>query len=278
MQKKHAKKNHIVPGFGLSLGVTMTLLSLIVLIPMVSIVLETSQIGWSDFIAIVLSRRVILSIILSVKTAFMAALINTVFGLIIAWVLVRYDFFGKRLLDGIVELPFALPTAVAGIALANLYSDKGFMGKFFLQFGIKVSYTSLGILVAMTFVTIPFVVREVQPVLAKLDPSYEHAASLLGANSFQVFRMIIFPEIKLPLIVGFSLAFARSMGEYGSVVFIAGNRPFKTEIPSLLIASKLNEHSYPGATSIALILLVFSFVTMLVINIVQHRMQRYVRS
>lgn len=271
------KKNRIIPGFGLSFGITMSILSIIVFIPIIAIFIQTSKIGLDDFLRVALSKRVILSYWLSIRTAFVAAVINAFFGLIIAWVLVRYDFPGKRLLDGLVELPFALPTAVAGIALANLYSDKGFMGQIFINFGIKISYTSLGILVAMTFVTIPFVVREVQPVLEKLDPMYEEAAGVLGATPFMIFRSIIFPEIKLPLFVGFSLAFARSMGEYGSVVFIAGNRPFKTEIPSLLIASKLNEHSYTGATAIALVLLLFSFLTMVIINIAQHRMQKIVK-
>ncbi|MBS7576396.1 MULTISPECIES: sulfate ABC transporter permease subunit CysT [unclassified Enterococcus] len=271
------KKNRVVPGFGISLGITMTMISLIILIPMISIFLQTSKIGIDEFWRIAMSKRVVLSYLLSVKTAFFAALINTVFGLILAWVLVRYSFFGKRFIDGLVELPFALPTAVAGISLANLYSDKGFMGQLLLHFGIKVSYTELGILVAMTFVTIPFVVREVQPVLAKLDPIYEEAASVMGATPFQIFSRIIFPELKFPLFIGFSLAFARSMGEYGSVVFIAGNQPFKTEIPSLLIASQLNEHSYSGATAIALVLLIFSFLVMIVINLIQHQMQRFVR-
>lgn len=270
-------KNRIIPGFGISFGITLSMISLIILIPMISIFLQTSKIGFDEFWRIAMSKRVILSYLLSIKTAFLAALINTFFGLILAWVLVRYEFIGKRLLDGLVELPFALPTAVAGISLANLYSDKGFMGQFFLNFGIKVSYTELGILVAMTFVTIPFVVREVQPVLAKLDPIYEEAAIVMGATPIQTFRRIIFPELKFPLLIGFSLAFARSMGEYGSVVFIAGNQPFKTEIPSLLIASQLNEHSYSGATAIALVLLIFSFLVMIVINLIQHRIQRYVR-
>lgn len=274
MQELKIKRHRLVPGFGLTSGITFFILTLIVLIPLIALVLTSSQLSWAGFIKVALSQRVLLAYWLSIKTAIAAALVNSIFGLIIAWVLVRYDFPGKKILDGLIELPFALPTAVAGIALAYLYSDKGFMGQFLGQFGVKVAYTGLGIFLAMTFVTIPFVVREIQPVLQKLDPIYEEAADVLGARSGMIFRKVIFPELTAPIFIGFSLAFARSLGEYGSVVFIAGNVPGKTEIPALLIVSEINQAQFPAATAIALVLLVFAFLVMLGVNLVQRRLQK----
>ena len=265
------KKVRIIPGFGLSMGVTLSLLSLVVLIPLASLVVFTAKMDLSSIIEVITKPRVVASFKVSLLTALIASLVNAVMGVVLAWVLVRYDFPLKRLLDGMIELPFALPTAVAGISLTSLYADTGLMGKFFAKFGIKVAYTRLGIIVALIFVGIPFVVRAVQPVLEKLDPLYEEAAGILGASRAQIFRKVIFPELRPEIFTGFGLAFGRCLGEYGSVVFIAGNKPFETEITPLIIMSELQEFDYSSATAIALVMLAAAFLILFLVNLIQIR-------
>ncbi len=267
----------IIPGFGLSMGVTVTLLSVIVLIPLASLVIFTAQLSLGDIIAVITRDRVLASFRVSFLTAFVASLINAVMGVILAWVLVRYDFPFKRILDGMIELPFALPTAVAGIALTSLTADKGIIGSFFARFGIKIAYTRAGITVALVFIGIPFVVRAVQPVLEKLDGSLEEAASTLGASRSRTFRQVIFPEIMPAVFTGFGLAFGRCLGEYGSVVFIAGNQPFETEITPLIIMSELQEYDYASATAIALVMLAASFLILFLVNLIQVRNSKILR-
>ncbi len=277
-QIKKVKNKHgirVIPGFGLSMGVTMTLLSCLVLIPLVSIVISASRLSLQEFLDVITSKQIVSGYVVSLSSAFIAAVLNGVFGLILAWVLVRYDFPGKRILDGMIELPFALPTAVAGIALTSLYTDTGWLGALFAKVGIKIAYTRTGITIAMIFVGIPFVVRAVQPVLQKLDRQYEEAATMLGAGRGRIFFRVILPELFPALLAGFGLAFARGIGEYGSVVFIAGNIPFKTQIAPLLIMSKLEQYKYADATAIALVLLILSFLLMFVINSLQIYMQRF---
>ena len=264
-------KKRVIPGFGLSMGVTLAILGLIVIIPLASLVLFTAQMDFSEIIEIITRKRVLASFYVSFITAFIASLINAVMGVILAWVLVRYDFPFKRVLDGMIELPFALPTAVAGIALTALTADTGAIGSFIEQFGIKIAYTRIGITVALIFIGIPFVVRSVQPVLEKLDYSYEEAAGVLGASKAKIFWKIIFPEIRPAIFTGFGLAFGRCIGEYGSVVFIAGNMPYETEITPLIIMSELQEYDYTSATAIALVMLLFSFAVLFAVNIVQAR-------
>ena len=263
------KKVRIIPGFGLSMGVTLSLLSLVVLIPLASLVVFTAKMDLSSIIEVITKPRVVASFKVSLLTALIASLVNAVMGVVLAWVLVRYDFPLKRLLDGMIELPFALPTAVAGISLTSLYADTGLMGKFFAKFGIKIAYTRLGIIVALIFVGIPFVVRAVQPVLEKLDPLYEEAAGILGASRAQIFRKVIFPELRPAIFTGFGLAFGRCLGEYGSVVFIAGNKPFETEITPLIIMSELQEFDYSSATAIALVMLAAAFLILFLVNLIQ---------
>lgn len=265
------KKVRIIPGFGLSMGVTLSLLSLVVLIPLASLVVFTAKMDLSSIIEVITKPRVVASFKVSLLTSLIASLVNAVMGVVLAWVLVRYDFPLKRLLDGMIELPFALPTAVAGISLTSLYADTGLMGKFFAKFGIKVAYTRLGIIVALIFVGIPFVVRAVQPVLEKLDPLYEEAAGILGASRAQIFRKVIFPELRPAIFTGFGLAFGRCLGEYGSVVFIAGNKPFETEITPLIIMSELQEFDYSSATAIALVMLAAAFLILFLVNLIQIR-------
>ena len=267
---KKANKR-VIPGFGLSMGVTLSILSIIVIIPLASLVVFTAKMSLSDIIDTITRDRVVASFEVSLITALVASLINAVMGVVLAWVLVRYDFPFKRLLDGMIELPFALPTAVAGIALTSLTSDQGLIGEFFARFGIKIAYTRIGITVALVFVGIPFVVRAVQPVLEKLDGSYEEAAGVLGASRAAIFRKVIFPEIRPAVFTGFGLALGRCIGEYGSVVFIAGNMPFETEITPLIIMSELQEYDYASATAIALVMLLFSFALLLGVNIIQSR-------
>lgn len=274
---KRKKNRSIIPGFGLSFGVMMTIMGLIVLIPICALVIYTAQISPSDFFETVTRNRVLSSYWVSISTALIASLINAGMGLILAWVLVRYEFPGKRFIDGIIELPFALPTAVAGIALTHLSTTNGWVGKLFYNlFGIEIAYTRLGITVALVFVGIPFVVRSVQPVLEKIDLQYEEAAHIMGASSTYTFWHVIFPEIFPSLLSGFTLAFARCIGEYGSVVFIAGNTPYETEIAPLMIMSKLQEFDYVGATSIALVMLALAFLILLVNTILQSVVSRRV--
>lgn len=270
-------KARIIPGFGLSMGVTLTILSMIVLIPLASLVIFTAKMSPKDIWNVITRDRVVASFEVSFITALIASLINAVMGVVLAWVLVRYDFPFKRLMDGLIELPFALPTAVAGISLTSLTADTGILGKFFGQFGIKIAYTRLGIIFALVFVGIPFVVRSVQPVLEKFDPAYEEAAGMLGASRARIFWRIIIPEILPAILTGFGLAFGRCLGEYGSVVFIAGNQPFKTEITPLIIMSELQEFDYSSATAIALVMLAASFLVLFLMNLVQIRSSKILR-
>jgi len=260
----------VIPGFGLSLGLTMSYLSLIVLIPLSTLFIKTASLTWSGFWDIVTAPRVLAAFKVSLGCAAVAALINAVLGLLVAWVLVRYKFPGRRLVDAIVDLPFALPTAVAGIALTTLYSQNGWLGRYLEPMGIKVAFAPLGIIVALTFIGLPFVVRTVQPVLEDLEAEAEEASASLGANRWQTFRRVVFPHLVPPLLTGFAMAFARGIGEYGSVVFISGNMPMKTEIVPLLIVTKLEQFDYAGATALATAALVLSFVLLLVINLLQY--------
>ena len=272
---KNKRGVRVIPGFGLSLGVTLAMLGTLVLIPLASIIVSAGGLGIREFVEVVTSKQIVSGYIVSFSCAFVAALINAVFGLMIAWVLVRYQFPWKRLMDGIIELPFALPTAVAGISLTYLYSDKGWIGAAFGKAGVKIAYTRIGITIAMVFIGIPFVVRTVQPVLEKLDRQYEEAAAMLGAGRTYTFFRVVLPEVFPALLAGFGLAFARGIGEYGSVVFIAGNIPYETQIAPLLIMTKLEQYKYADATAIALVLLFISFVLMLLINSVQIYMQKF---
>ena len=270
MKKKNKNKN-IIPGFGGVLGVTVAMTSIIVLIPLCSLVIYSAKLSPGEFWDIVTNERVVASYKVSLLTAFIAAVINGVMGVILAWVLVRYDFPGKKIMDGMIELPFALPTAVAGMTLTHLSIPEGWFGKFFGMFGIEVAYTRFGITLALIFVGIPFVVRNVQPVLEKMDLDYEEAADIMGASRSYTFLHVILPEITPSLIAGVTMAFARGIGEYGSVVFIAGNMPYKTEITPLLIMSELEQFNYSAATAIALVMLLISFGILLVNSIVQSR-------
>ena len=276
-QNMKRNKKRVIPGFGLTMGVTITMLSIVVLIPLASLVVYSSQLGLKEFFAVITRRRVLSSFYVSFITALIASVINSVMGLIIAWVLVRYEFPGKKVMDGMLELPFALPTAVAGISLTSLTSDNGLIGSFFARFGIRIAYTKVGITFALIFVGIPFVARAVQPVLEKLDGSYEEAAKVMGAKPGYIFRRVILPELLPPLLTGTGLAFGRCLGEYGSVVFIAGNRPFETEITPLIIMSELQEYDYTSATSIALVMLVVSFLLLFILNLMQARNSRRLR-
>lgn len=273
---KKSKNKRVIPGFGLSFGITITILGLIVIIPLCSLVIFSAKLSPSEFIQTITRPRVLSSYAVSFFTAFVAAAIDAVMGMIIAWVLVRYDFPGKAIMDGIIELPFALPTAVAGIALTHLTTTEGWVGAFFQKFGIKIAYTRLGIVVALIFIGIPFVVRAVQPVLEKVDIQYEEAANILGANSRQTMFRVILPEILPSLIAGFTMSFARGLGEYGSVVFIAGNTPYETEIAPLMIMSKLQEFDYASATSIALVMLAAAFVILFINAWLQSRASKIV--
>lgn len=272
---KNKRGVKVIPGFGFSLGVTLFMLSIIVLIPLASIFISTARLDFHEFWDIVTSRQIVSGYIVSLSCSFIAALINVVFGLMLAWVIVRYEFPGRRLMDGLIELPFALPTAVAGISLTYLYSDQGWIGSIFAKAGIKIAYTRIGITIAMVFVGIPFVVRSLQPVLEKLDRQYEEAALMLGAGRVYTFFRVILPELFPALLAGFGLAFARGIGEYGSVVFIAGNIPYKTQIAPLLIMTKLEQYKYADATACALVLLLISFLLMLLINTIQLHMQKF---
>ncbi len=265
------RKSVVIPGFGLTTGVTLAILSVVVLIPLASLVVFSAQMSASEIIEVITRPRVLSSFKVSFLTAFVASLINAVMGVVLAWVLVRYTFPLKRLVDGTIELPFALPTAVAGIALTALTADTGLVGGFFANFGIKIAFTRIGITVALVFIGIPFVVRAVQPVLEKLDPAYEEAAGVLGASRTRIFWKVILPELIPAIFTGFGLAFGRCLGEYGSVVFIAGNMPFETEIAPLIIMSELQEYDYSSATTIALVMLVASFITLFLVNVVQNR-------
>lgn len=264
------KKVRVIPGYHLTLGITVTMLSLIVLIPLASVMVSALKLRLAEFWSLITKPTVRHAFATSIGCSFIAALINSVFGVIIAWVLVRYEFPGKRILDGCIELPFALPTSVAGITLSKMYSENGILGTPLAKLGIKVSYTHLGLVIALVFVGIPFVIRAVQPVLEKLDGQYEEAAFMLGANRFQTFRRVLLPEMMPPILTGFGLAFARGIGEYGSVIYISGNSAREhTQVISYVIMQKLGYIDYASATAIALVMLILSFVLLLAVNIVQ---------
>lgn len=264
------KKVRVIPGYHLTLGITVTILSLIVLIPLASVMVSALKLRPAEFWSLITKPTVRHAFATSIGCSFIAALINSVFGVIIAWVLVRYEFPGKRILDGCIELPFALPTSVAGITLSKMYSENGILGTPLAKLGIKVSYTHLGLVIALVFVGIPFVIRAVQPVLEKLDGQYEEAAFMLGANRFQTFRRVLLPEMMPPVLTGFGLAFARGIGEYGSVIYISGNSAREhTQVISYVIMQKLGYIDYASATAIALVMLILSFVLLLAVNIVQ---------
>jgi sulfate/thiosulfate transport system permease protein len=262
------RKPSALPGFGLSLGYTLTYLTLIVLIPLAGLVLSAAAMGWSEFAKVAVDQRVISALIISFGTAFAAACINVVFGVIVAWVLVRYTFPGKRILDAVVDLPFALPTAVAGIALTALYAPNGWIGQFLKPLGVQVAFTPVGIVIALIFVGLPFIVRTVQPVMEEIDREVEEASATLGASRWQTISRVLLPGLAPAILTGFALAFARGVGEYGSVIFIAGNIPYVSEIAPLLIVIKLEEFDYAGATAIAVIMLVISFAMLFVINLI----------
>ena len=264
-----ASLRRVLPGFNLTLGFTIAYLALIVLIPLSAAFIKTAQLTWPAFWAIVTAPRVVASYRLTFGASLCAALVNVVFGLIVAWVLVRYRFPGRRIVDALVDLPFALPTAVAGIALTGLFAGNGWFGARLAPLGIKVAFTPLGVFVALTFIGLPFVVRTVQPVLESLPRELEEAATTLGASRFDAFRRVVLPVVLPALITGFALAFARAIGEYGSVIFIAGNMPMVSEITPLLIITKLEQYDYNGATAIAVVMLVVSFVLLLAINMLQ---------
>ncbi|MDQ8037689.1 MAG: sulfate ABC transporter permease subunit CysT [Pedobacter sp.] len=268
------RKPSVLPGFGLTLGFSIFYLSLLVLIPLSGLFWKTATLTWDDFWLTVTAPRVLASYRLSFGAAFIGAVINAFFGFLVAWVLVRYTFPGKRLIDALVDLPFALPTAVAGIALTTIYAPNGWIGKHLEPLGIKVAFTPLGVVVALTFIGLPFVVRTLQPVLQDLEQEVEEAAASLGASRWQTFLKVIFPAVLPALITGFALAFARAVGEYGSVIFIAGNMPMVSEITPLLIITKLEQYDYAGATAIALVMMLISFVLLLTINGLQAWTQR----
>ena len=262
----------MIPGYHLTMGIVITMLSLLILIPLASVLVYALKLSPAEFFSLVTKPNVLHAFRTSILCSLAAALVNCVFGVIVAWVLVRYDFPGKRLLDGCIELPFALPTAVAGITLSKLYSENGFLGKPLAKLGIRVSYTHLGLIIALVFIGIPFVIRAVQPVLEKLDHQYEEASFMLGANRWQTFYKVIFPEIRPAILTGFGLAFARGIGEYGSVIYISGNSAREqTQVVSYVIMQKLGYIDYASATAIALVMLIFSFVILLGVNIVQMR-------
>ena len=260
------RRHTVLPGFDLALGLTLTYLCLIVLIPLSATFLRSTELTWDQFVEVVTSPRVMASYKLTFGASLLAALLNGVLGLLVAWVLVRYDFFGRRIIDALVDLPFALPTAVAGITLTGLYSANGWIGQFLEPLGIKVAFTPVGVFVAMTFIGLPFVVRTVQPVLEDMASELEEAAATLGASRWQSFTKVILPILMPALLTGFALAFARALGEYGSIIFIAGNMPMVSEITPLLIITKLEQYDYAGATSIAVVMLVMSFILLLAIN------------
>ncbi len=266
---KRNKPKRVIPGFGLTLGYSVTYLSLLILIPLALLFLKATDMSWEDFHTLILSERVLSAYRVSFGTAFIAASINAFFGFLVAWVLVRYDFPGRRIVDALVDLPFALPTAVAGISLTALYAQNGLFGSFLANYGIKVAFTPTGIVVALTFISLPFVVRTVQPVLADIEAELEEAAASLGASRWQSFKAVIFPAVLPAIITGFALAFARAIGEYGSVIFIAGNMPLISEIAPLLIVTQLEQYNYEGAAAIAAVMLVISFILLLIINSLQ---------
>ncbi|HWK39140.1 MAG TPA: sulfate ABC transporter permease subunit CysT [Hyphomicrobium sp.] len=272
------RRPRVLPGFGLSIGFTLFYLSVIVLVPLAAVFIKSAGLSFSEFWQVVTAPRVLASYRLTFGASLLAAGINVVFGLLLAWSLVRYNFPGKRIIDALVDLPFALPTAVAGIALTAIYARNGMVGQYLEPYGIKVAYTPLGVLVALIFIGVPFVVRTVQPVLEDLDLEFEEAAASLGASRWQTIRRVIFPILAPALLTGFALAFARAVGEYGSVIFIAGNMPMVSEITPLIIITKLEQYDYVGATAVAAVMLIVSFVLLLIINLLQAWTSRATRS
>lgn len=273
--KLFRRNGNVLPGFGPTLGFTIFYLSLVVLIPLSALVFKTAEISWREFLEVVTDSRVVASYKVTFGAALVAASINAVFGVLTAWVLVRYRFPGRKLVDALVDLPFALPTAVAGITLATIYAQNGWIGQFLEPLGIKVAFTPLGIMVAMVFIGLPFVVRTVQPVIEELDAELEEAAACLGANRLQTLMKVIFPLLLPSILTGFALSFARAVGEYGSIIFIAGNMPMISEITPLLIITKLEQFDYTGATAIATVMLLASFLMLLVINLLQKWSRRH---
>lgn len=269
------RHHSVLPGFNLALGFTLLYLSLVVLIPLSAAFIHTAKLTWPEFWNTVTAPRVVASYRLTFGAALAAATVNAFFGLLVAWVLVRYPFPGKRLIDALIDLPFALPTSVAGITLTAIYAGNGWIGQYLEPLGIKVAFTPVGVFVALTFIGLPFVVRTVQPVLEDIEKELEEAAAMLGATRWQTFRRIIFPTILPALATGFALAFARAIGEYGSVIFIAGNIPMVSEITPLLIITKLEQYDYTGATAIAVVMLVISFILLLIINLLQWRIRHH---
>ena len=267
----------VLPGFTLSMGTSLLFVSLIILLPLTGLIINTSQIGWPEYWHIISDPRVVTTYKVTASAAAAASLFNMVFGLLMAWILTRYRFPGRAILDGLMDLPFALPTAVAGLTLASLFATNGWYGEWLAQFGIKVSYTWIGIVVAMVFTSVPFVVRTVQPVLEDLGPEYEEAAATLGASPWQAFSRVVLPELKPALITGTALSFTRSLGEFGAVIFIAGNMPWQTEVTSLMIFIKLQEFDYAAASAIASVILMASFLLLFLINGIQSRFMRRVR-
>lgn len=265
------KNKKIIPGYHLTLGITLSFVSLFIFIPLASFIIFAGGMGFDKFFAAVTDYRNVHAYAVSFFCAFAAAVINSIFGLILAWVLVRYDFKGRKIMDSLIDLPFALPTAVAGIALTTLYAENGFLGNILYSMGIKSAFSPIGITIALIFVGIPFVARSVQPVLKELDPELEEAANLFEASNFTIFSKIIFPELISPLLTGFALAFARGIGEYGSVVFIAGNMPFETEIAPLMIMTKLEQFDYQSAAAIAIVMMILSLAILLGIHSYQKR-------
>jgi sulfate transport system permease protein len=259
----------ILPGFGLTLGFSTFFLSAIVLVPLAALVMKTATMGWDDFVRVLLDPRAVASYRLSFGASMLAATLNSVFGFIIAWTLVRYEFPGRKLIDALIDMPFALPTAVSGIALTAVFAENGWIGEYLAPFGIKVAYTWIGVVVALTLIGLPFVVRSVQPAIAEVQRDLEDAAETLGAGRFTIFRRIVLPTVMPALATGFTLAFARAVGEYGSVIFIAGNLPMKTEITPLLIVIKLEQFDYKGAAALGFIMLSMSFAMLLSINLLQ---------
>jgi sulfate transport system permease protein len=268
-RKRSRASRRVLPGFGLSMGITVTYLTLLVLIPLSAVFIRSSGMGWEEFWSAVTGRQVVASYKVTFGISFLAAATNAVFGFIVAWILTRYRFPGRRIFDALVDLPFALPTAVAGIALTALYARNGWLGQFFYPLGIETAYSQVGIFIALTFIGLPFVVRTLQPVLEDLDTEVEEAGASLGAGRAQVFLQIILPALLPALLTGFALAFARAIGEYGSVIFISGNIPLRTEITPLVIVKFLENYQYPQATAVACVMLVASFALLFVINLLQ---------
>ncbi|MBA8837155.1 sulfate ABC transporter permease subunit CysT [Ochrobactrum sp. RH2CCR150] len=270
----HFRKPSVIPGFGLTFGFSVAYLTLLILIPLAALVLRSTDVGFAGFWRLITDQRTLKALETSFGTAFIAALVNVVFGVILAWVLTRYRFPGRRFIDAIVDIPFALPTAVAGIALAAIYAPNGWIGSLFAPFGIRIAFTRLGIVIALIFIGLPFVVRTVQPIMEEISREVEEAAATLGASRFQTIWRVLLPSLQPAILTGFALAFARGVGEYGSVIFIAGNTPYVSEIAPLLIVVKLEEFDYAGATALATIMLVLSFAMLLLINLIQARSRK----